>query len=223
MIWENAVLCGELRFLTTNKNKLTEAERILKPYGIAIKPCREYQKVEIQTDYPREVVEFAAKQILTFRKLMPFAYDDKLPCIVIEDFGFYIDALNGFPGLYAHQVYDMIGNKGVLKLLGGERNRRARYVVAVALLYTDRRGRETYKIFEAVTEGTVSPEERGINGFAYDRIFIPLGEERTFAEMTPEEKDKYSPRAKALRVLARFITSFGSETSLFKSKEEEPF
>ena len=199
------MLCSELHFLTANKHKLEEARRILKPYGITVKPCTQFQKVEIQAGTPKEVVEFAAKFILMPRKLSPFLRDEELPCIVIEDFAFYVNALNGFPGTYANQFYRALGNQGLLKLLEGKKDRRARYAVAVALLYTAPDGTETYRIFEAETAGTVSPEERGTNGFAYDRIFSPEGETRTFAEMEPEEKDEHSPRAKALKKLANFV------------------
>ena len=67
---------------------------------------------------------------------------------------------------------------------------------------------ESSKCFEGKVKGRISGEERGKAGFGFDPIFTPLdGDNRTFAEMTTEEKNKYSHRAKALRKFSRWYAS----------------
>ena len=64
---------------------------------------------------------------------------------------------------------------------------------------------EVIETFEGVMEGTIIDAPRGENGFGYDPIFVPKGENRTFAEMSSEEKNKISHRAKALQKALEFI------------------
>ena len=120
-----------------------------------------------------------------------FAYRQlKIP-LIVDDTGFFIDALNGFPGPYAAYVLDTIGNTGILKLMEGISDRNARFTTGIA--YADEGGIE---VFTGTLEGKIAFCPRGNNGFGYDPIF-ELGK-KTLAELFIEDKSRISHRARAL-------------------------
>ncbi len=120
--------------------------------------------------------------------------------LIVDDTGFFVAALNGFPGPYAAYVLDTIGMEGILRLLEGADNRFAYFETAIA--YADNEG--FIHVFRGIVEGTiVSP--RGEEGFGYDPIFSVDG--RTFAERTLKEKAMMSHRGRALAALRRFLVS----------------
>ncbi|GAB7016923.1 RdgB/HAM1 family non-canonical purine NTP pyrophosphatase [Methanogenium cariaci] len=122
--------------------------------------------------------------------------------LIVDDTGFFVSALNGFPGPYAAYVLDTIGMEGILRLLEGVEDRSAYFETAIA--YADREG--VIRVFRGVVDGTiVSP--RGEAGFGYDPIFSVDG--RTFAERTLAEKAPMSHRGRALAELRRFLVSGG--------------
>jgi len=91
-------------------------------------------------------------------------------------------------------VYKTIGIQGILKLLEGVENRRACFKSAVAVVLENTIITSTGEVC-----GEISREPRGNQGFGFDPIFIPSGETRTFGEMSIQEKNRYSHRAKAVR------------------------
>jgi len=179
----------ELFFATNNKDKLKEAEYILNKYGVVLKPIT-IDKIEIQSDSLKEIAVYAVKSI----------YKIIGKPVVVEDSGLFIDALNGFPGPYSSYVYKTIGLKGVLKLLDGVIDRRAKFIAVVALAFND-----NVCVFEGSIEGYISLEIRGDKGFGFDPIFIPVGSNKTFGEMDIEEKSMYSHRGKAFKELATWV------------------
>lgn len=133
---------------------------------------------------------------------------DVLRCpLIVDDTGFFVTALNGFPGPYAAYVLDTIGMEGILRLLEGVEDRSAYFETAIA--YADAEG--VIHVFRGVVTGTVvSP--RGEEGFGYDPIFSVDG--RTFAERTIAEKATMSHRGRALAALRRFLVSGESSEGL---------
>ena len=122
-----------------------------------------------------------------------------------DDSGLVIDALNGEPGVYSARYAGEHGNhaaniKKVLTKLEGVENRKARFVTMISLMWE---GKE--HIFEGVVEGTIRHETTGDGGFGYDPIFQPDGYNITFAEMSMDEKNKISHRARALEKLIGFL------------------
>ena len=123
---------------------------------------------------------------------------------IADDSGIAVDALNGMPGVlsvyWAGRARDDAAN---LRLLleqiedVPDERRGAAFVCAAAAATPD--GREI--VVEGRAEGTVLRAPRGDGGFGYDPIFVPIGETRTTAEMTPEEKDAISHRGRAFRAL----------------------
>ena len=120
-----------------------------------------------------------------------YAYDRLRTPLIVDDTGFSIDALNGFPGPYAAYVLHTIGNPGILKLMDGVKNRNAHFITAIA--YADEWG---IHVFTGTIHGSITLSPRGNNGFGYDSIVDING--RTLAEMSLEEKSVISHRALAL-------------------------
>lgn len=122
-----------------------------------------------------------------------------------EDTGLEVSALNGEPGVksarYAGEdrSFDANIDKLLFKLENIE-NRSAQFRTVIALIWNKNK-----YFFEGICEGKIIKERRGANGFGYDPIFIPFGSQKTFAEMTLEEKNKYSHRKKAIEKLLSFL------------------
>ncbi len=121
-----------------------------------------------------------------------------------DDSGLEVDALGGAPGVRSARYAGGHGDdrenvRRLLRELEGmpPERRTARFVCRVALLFPDGRCLEA----EGVCEGSISAAPRGEGGFGYDPVFVPRGYDRTFAELTPEEKDSLSHRGRALAAL----------------------
>jgi XTP/dITP diphosphohydrolase len=122
-----------------------------------------------------------------------------------DDTGLEIEALNYEPGVFSaryagNQKNDSDNIEKVLLKLQGMTNRNARFRTVITLLI----GQDEYS-FEGRVEGKIIMEKRGEFGFGYDPIFIPEDESRTFAEMTLEEKNQFSHRARALQKMIEFL------------------
>ncbi|RVU01247.1 non-canonical purine NTP diphosphatase [Mucilaginibacter limnophilus] len=122
-----------------------------------------------------------------------------------DDSGLEIEALNGEPGVYSARYAGTHGNHAanidkVLEKLESSPNRRARFITVISLLWE---GDEHF--FEGTVEGTIRHERSGTQGFGYDPIFQPDGYDITFAEMSMEEKNSISHRAKAVEKLVEFL------------------
>ena len=114
-----------------------------------------------------------------------------------------MESLNGFPGTYSKYVQETLGNEGILKLLEDKEGDDRRAYFKTVIGYCDEKG---VKLFKGIVKGMVSYEIRSKGyGFAYDSIFIPDGEDRTFAEMKTEEKSEISHRKKAFEEFKKFL------------------
>jgi XTP/dITP diphosphohydrolase len=180
-------------FATGNVHKFNEARSILTKLDIGVGMLR-VKDTEIQSDSLKEIAQTSAQD----------AFKRCHMTVIVEDAGLFIDALNGFPGPYAAYVYKTIGNKGVLKLMENVENRKAVFQSAIAYCESEA---ETPLLFEGEAEGEITVNERkgnGRSGFGFDPIFRPLGNIQTFAQMTIEEKNGFSHRAKVFRKFAEW-------------------
>ncbi len=180
-------------FATNNINKFNEARTILTGYDIAVGMLR-VKNVEIQSANLKEIAQTSAHD--AFKRC-------RLP-VIVEDAGLFIDALRGFPGPYAAYAYKTIGNKGLLKLMENVEDRKAAFQSVIAYCDSDA---GAPVCFEGEAVGKITNEARvgnGKSGFGFDPIFQPSGSEKTFAEMTIEEKNGFSHRAKAVRNFAEW-------------------
>ncbi len=177
-----------LAFITSNPGKVEEAKRYFEPLGVEVYQLH-ISYPEIQADTLEEVAEYGARW-LAERIDGPFFLDDS---------GLFIEALKGFPGVYSAYVYKTLGYWGILKLLEGESNRKAYFKSVIA--YWD----GELHIFRGKVDGRITEEPRGSGGFGFDPVFIPEGFDRTFAEMTTEEKNAISHRGRALKAFATWL------------------
>lgn len=128
----------------------------------------------------------------------------KVDCFA-DDTGLMIDALDGRPGVYSARYAGENGNaekniEKVLDELHGVKNRAARFITVISLIY---KGQEF--LFEGKVEGRIIENKKGLIGFGYDPVFIPDGYQETFAEMPAEIKNKISHRANATKKLVDFL------------------
>jgi XTP/dITP diphosphohydrolase len=180
-------------FATKNKGKYVEAARIASEYGIQLAHLS-LDKHEVQDDELLKIASFAAEEAVR---------ESKRDRVVAEDAGFFVEALQGFPGPYSSYVYSKLGVEGVLKLMKDVTKRDAYFRTALA--YSEG-GRSS--CFEGKVRGTVSLTPRGTRGFGFDPIFIPIDAEgRTFAEMKIDEKNRFSHRAIAFRKFFEWLKS----------------
>ena len=165
----------KITYVTGNWAKIAQAKEFLVPYGIEIDNVK-MDTVEIQADSVEEVAAYSAKWA-----------SEKLKCNVLKnDTGIMIDALNGFPAAYTHYVQDTIGMDGVLKLMKGVENRKARFIQALAFCEY---GKEPV-VFKSVTEGSIAKRQSGKYGWAWDFIFIPKGQTKTFGKFPDSKRFK---------------------------------
>ena len=182
-------------FVTSNLHKLNEVREILAPYGIDVERF-DVNKVEIQSFDVSDVVRYAAEILKQCVKKRP---------LLLEDSGLYIEALRGFPGAFSRHVYETIGLRGILKLLDSVKNRKAYFKTAVACICPSGPYEDQVIIKEGIVRGNIAEEVRGGQGFGFDPIFIPEGHNKTFGEMSDEEKNDISHRARAFRAIAEVI------------------
>lgn len=123
-----------------------------------------------------------------------------------DDTGLEVDALNGAPGIHSARYaegtdHDSNANMDkLLKELGNNNNRKARFRTVIALLLNG----ETH-LFEGIVNGKIIYDKHGTEGFGYDPIFVPDGYEHSFAELGMEIKNQISHRARAVKKLADFL------------------
>ena len=127
-----------------------------------------------------------------------------------EDTGLEIEALGGEPGVksarYAGESRSFKDNiEKVLNKLSGEANRNARFRAVISLIID---GTETQ--FEGICNGKIIDIPQGTEGFGYDPIFIPDGSNRSFAEMSIAEKNRFNHRTKAAAKLVAFLQNMNT-------------
>ncbi len=178
-----------IHFATSNESKFREASSIVRKYGISLR-MSSLKVEEIQDSDLKVIARNALIRILTMVTVP----------VIVDDSGLFIDSLNGFPGVFSSYVFKALGNEGILRLLLGETNRRATFRCAIAFGSLRHRPR----VFMGGIGGEISHSAMGSNGFGFDPIFLADGEKRTFGEMLPQEKNRISHRARALRQFAEW-------------------
>lgn len=187
----------QLVFATNNRHKLEE---------VAAKINGEIQLLTLDDiGCKDDIAETGSTFIANASIKSHYVYDNfKLNCFG-DDSGLEVAALNGEPGIYSaryageHGNHDANMNK-LLQNLHSAENRKARFITVISLIWDG-----TEYFFEGVVEGTIRRERCGAGGFGYDPVFQPDGYTITFAEMSLEEKNKLSHRAKAVEKLNTFL------------------
>ncbi|QPJ65847.1 MAG: RdgB/HAM1 family non-canonical purine NTP pyrophosphatase [Candidatus Nitrohelix vancouverensis] len=172
-------------FVTGNLNKVKEAERIL---GASLKHATLEGIQEIQTASVQELIKDKAMQ----------AHAKIGKPTLVEDSGLIFEAWNELPGALVKWFEVNVGCEGMLKMLDGFADRKAR-AVCCAAWYDG----ETMVVGTGEAAGSICNEIRGEGGFGWDVIFMPEGHDRTFAEMSAGEKDAISHRKRAFESLRK--------------------
>jgi non-canonical purine NTP pyrophosphatase (RdgB/HAM1 family) len=172
--------------VTSNRNKLLEAERIL---GLPLR-SEDIDLPEIQGLDLLEVLR--AKGEEAWRRL-------GVP-LVVEETGFELAAMGGFPGPLVKWMLEAMGAEGIARTAHALGDHRA--TARCALLYRDAEGEV---IAEGFTEGQLVLEPRGDGGFGWDPVFVPAGQDLSCAEMAPEAKDALGHRGRAWRRLRELL------------------
>ncbi|MBY0480935.1 MAG: RdgB/HAM1 family non-canonical purine NTP pyrophosphatase [Chitinophagaceae bacterium] len=187
----------DLVFATNNQNKVKEIRSILKdPFRIITLLDA---GIYIDIPEPHNSLEAnATEKSTTIHKIT------QKNCFS-EDTGLEVFSLDGAPGVksarYAGEAAIFKDNIELLLLnLKGRPNRSARFRTVVSLIW---QGQEY--LFEGICAGSITESQKGLEGFGYDPVFIPDGSDKTFAEMSMDEKNKYSHRKKAIAKLIEFL------------------
>lgn len=189
----------ELVFATNNPHKLEEVQNAIGP-SLEVRSLR---SIGCEHEIPETEDTLEANARIKAAHVFETHGHDAFS----DDTGLEVEALNGRPGVHSARYAgeDPSFQDNIEKLLGemkGVEERSARFRTVIAL-FCD--GTEHY--FEGSVEGRIAESPRGEGGFGYDPVFIPEGEERSFAEMTPGEKENLGHRGKAVRALAEFLAS----------------
>lgn len=181
-----------------NPHKIEELQQVLNPMNIELKSTQDVREsMEVEEDQPD-------LQGNALKKARSWHEKTGLPAIA-DDTGLEVDALGGAPGVYSARYagdnpsYDDNVNK-LLAELEGKSNRAAQFRTVIA--FVD--GEDEY-FFEGICRGRIIDEKRGDKGFGYDPVFVPEGYEKTFAELSSEEKNKISHRGRAVQKFIDFL------------------
>lgn len=188
-----------LVFATNNKNKIDELQSLVGDNFEIIT----LEKAGIDVDIPEPYDTFEENAFAKSSAIFEITHQN---CFS-EDTGLEVDALDGQPGVhsarYAGEEKDYkANNELLLKNLSGIGNRQARFRTVISLIFNGKN-----HFFEGICEGIIATSPAGSNGFGYDPVFVPQGSNKTFAEMTLPEKNRFSHRKKATAKLLEFLNS----------------
>lgn len=174
-------------FLTGNKGKMDEALQII--------PDIEQKDIDLP-----EIQSIDAKVVI--KNKLEEARKQLLGSLVVEDTSLYLEAINGLPGPLIKWFMKTIGNEGLVKIAKTFGDDKATAKVVIGYISEN----DEVNFFEGAINGKIV-EPRGENGFGWDPIFEPDGEEKTFAEMDLAEKNNISMRKIAFIKLREYLES----------------
>jgi XTP/dITP diphosphohydrolase len=202
-------LSNRVVLATLNRNKFEEFRSILKTYPeIELVPAEELLRNAENLQFVENYATYLDNAVAKARLCNLGTHYPSLA----DDSGLEVTALDGRPGPMSHRYappqpkksQDQANVELLLKEIKSASLRSARFVCTVVLVI------EGILIHSTGTlEGSIAEEPRGQLGFGYDPVFVPAGEKRTLAEMTAEEKNKISHRAKAIHQLMLNVKAHG--------------
>jgi XTP/dITP diphosphohydrolase len=195
----------KLCFATNNSHKLEEVRHAIKHFQIV-----SLEEINCFEELPetRDTLEGNSLQ------KAEYVFDKyKIPCFA-DDTGLEVEALNNGPGVYSARYAGPQRNAEdnidlLHKNLLGKSNLNARFRTVISLVGLE----PSPVLFEGIVSGSITLDRRGTSGFGYDPVFLPQGYAKTFAEMTMDEKNELSHRARAVKKLEAYLTSSASLTS----------
>jgi XTP/dITP diphosphohydrolase len=186
-----------LYFATNNAHKLEEIQAIL---GDSFN-LLSLKDINCNEELPETGNTLEANSL----QKAQYLYDHYQVNCFADDSGLEVNALSGEPGVYSARYAGEQRSHAdninlLLKNLAGKSDRSAQFRTVITLIQDGKISQ-----FEGAIKGQIIEDQRGTDGFGYDPIFMPDGFDRTFAEMSLEEKGKISHRAKAFEKLINFL------------------
>ncbi len=184
-------------FATNNKKKLEEIREGLGPAWQVLS----LEDIGCHEELPETGHTLTANSA----QKAQWVWDNYQVACFADDTGLEVEALNGAPGVYSARYAGAQRNNEenmqlLLQNLQGKQNRHARF--RTVLTYINASGQWQ---FEGEVRGSIIEAPRGSKGFGYDPVFVPEGYSSTFAEMSLEEKNAISHRARAMKKLVQFL------------------
>ena len=190
----------EIILATNNAHKLQEVRQILSPHKITVYGLSD---LGLKPEEPEENADTykgnALIKALSVQKLTTMP-------VIADDSGLEIFAMNNEPGLHSARFASSHGGhpqaiQAILDYLKDKDNRKARFVCDIILVNEEKEP----LLFEGIANGSIAEKPFGEGGFGYDPIFIEDDMNKTYAEMTQEEKNTVSHRARALKKLLTYL------------------
>ncbi len=186
-----------------NTSKLAEFRTLAKGFPVSVIGLKE---IGYEQDIEETGDTFDENALIKARAVHRVAKD----IVIADDSGLCVDALDGAPGIMSARFGgfgkdDRDKNTQLLAVLEklGDVNRSAAFHCSLAVIFPD--GRE--ELHHGICRGSIADEPRGTNGFGYDPVFIPAGEQRTLAEMSEGEKHDLSHRGEAVRAFLHTLST----------------
>jgi len=181
-----------------NQGKIAELATMLAPFGVHVLSAYDLDLPEVAED--RDTFSGNAA-----KKAQEICAATNLPTLA-DDSGLCVDALGGAPGVLTAR-YSRTYERLMIEIAHiPPAQRGAHFVCVLAFALPD----GTLKTFEGRADGHIHTTPLGEGGFGYDPVFIPLGETRTFAQMTADEKKAHSHRGKATKLFLDYLENFTS-------------
>ena len=200
-------------FMTGNSGKVREAKHALEPLGFDVKQLVA-DGVEISEPQCDDLEIVARSKLEQAKAHLPHSND----ALLVEDAGLFVDALDGFPGVYSAYVLKTLGCDGILKLMRDEENRNAEFQAVAALLLDG-----NVYVSRGICSGVLAAKASGNDGFGFDPVFVPNDIERkgivhatsglTFADVDLSIKEQFSHRRKALDGLLELLSTLEAASS----------
>ena len=187
-----------LVFATNNQHKIDEAQDIVKGKLKLIS----LKEAGVDIDVDETETTFRGNAWLKAQAVWELT---GLPCVA-DDSGLCVEALGGEPGVYSSRYAGEAGNhtknnEKLLKEMDGKSDRRAFFTTVLCLVGLD----DTPIYIEGRVNGVILREIQGRDGFGYDPLFCPDGDNRSFAEMSAAEKNAMSHRGRAFQSLMEYL------------------
>jgi XTP/dITP diphosphohydrolase len=199
---------------TRNSGKSREIQSFLEGFPIEIRDLNDFGPIPEVVEDGATFEENAYKKAHSTARILGF------PALA-DDSGLEVEVLGGAPGVHSARyagpnASDDENNRRLLANLGNQANRKARFCCVLSLAVPS----GPALTYEAFCDGTILEEPRGTNGFGYDPLFFYGPMEKTFAEMTLEEKSKVSHRGKALNEFKNEIEKILKWLGLRQAEEQ---
>lgn len=178
---------SDITVITSNRDKLAEINKILGTnHKVSTLDIPEIQSLNLD-----QVITAKAKE----------AYAKIKKPVLVEDISLEIKTLKGLPGPFIKFFLHTLGTEGTVALVKGKKTD-TKVTAAIAIF-----DGKNLRIFKGKVTGTLSRKNRGERGFGFDKVFIPRGYTKTYAQMPSKLKNKISHRAKALMKAKKYLNA----------------